>query len=172
MSKFKVGDVVRFVPTLHVDEVEETAHCQVVNCSGWHDDLKYRWSFSSAVLSKVGYAPAPAEPAPPRFKIGDVVQLKSGGPLMTVGINREDDLVIVQWANAKLEIDYDHFHEDMLQFPGNESKTEDTGREAMREACIKIAQRTEIDVGPHDGREAVAGKLRSAIVRAIMALET
>lgn len=52
------------------------------------------------------------------FKIGDVVQLKSGGPLMTVSSVGEKSTVNCYWFNEKsgeYELKYASFKPDMLK---------------------------------------------------------
>lgn len=58
-----------------------------------------------------------------KFKVGDLVQLKSGGPVMTVSKVPESsiDLYTCQWfAGAKLSQGY--FREDELQSPEAKKK--------------------------------------------------
>ena len=49
-----------------------------------------------------------------KFKIGDVVQLKSGGPQMTV-MKIEDSEVTCLWFNAKQEEKNGKYHEGLLR---------------------------------------------------------
>ena len=55
------------------------------------------------------------------MKIGDVVQLKSGGPLMTISDgpeNEADDDVVCQWfETSSSAIGEWTFHKDMLTMP-------------------------------------------------------
>lgn len=39
----------------------------------------------------------------PKFQPGTVVQLKSGGPLMTVKQDRGDDQIVCEWFDSKQE---------------------------------------------------------------------
>jgi uncharacterized protein YodC (DUF2158 family) len=50
----------------------------------------------------------------PAFKLGDVVQLKSGGPSMTVTTAREKDQVGCHWFSEHGDIKWFNFHPDAL----------------------------------------------------------
>jgi uncharacterized protein YodC (DUF2158 family) len=48
-------------------------------------------------------------------KIGDVVRLRSGGPLMTVlTTNAEKELVVCSWFDQKDELKSGSFHQNQL----------------------------------------------------------
>ena len=49
-----------------------------------------------------------------RFKVGDTVQLKSGGPIMTVDEEHDDDSVTCQWF-LKQEVKMGVFKQAALQ---------------------------------------------------------
>jgi uncharacterized protein YodC (DUF2158 family) len=49
------------------------------------------------------------------FKVGDVVQLKSGGPLMTVSSPSDGGKVFCEWFNRDWESRADKFHPDCLK---------------------------------------------------------
>lgn len=53
-----------------------------------------------------------------KFKIGDVVRLNSGGPIMTVRDNDSERLVTCNWfeyiPNLKNSLEVGTFHEDQL----------------------------------------------------------
>ncbi len=48
------------------------------------------------------------------FNIGDTVQLKSGGPLMTVAYYNHDGQCVCNWFNNKDEVITAVFHDEML----------------------------------------------------------
>jgi uncharacterized protein YodC (DUF2158 family) len=49
------------------------------------------------------------------FRVGDVVRLRSGGPLMTVNSTEEDSTVGTNWFNTGLELQWDAFSTNMLE---------------------------------------------------------
>ena len=53
------------------------------------------------------------------FKKGDVVQLKSGGPLMTISNYTQNDKVFCQWFNGK-EPKGEVFNQEMLTLTYND----------------------------------------------------
>jgi len=55
-----------------------------------------------------------------KFKRGDVVQLKSGGPLMTVEHCEFEDVVECTWFDDRQHRKGDKFHEYLLQEASDE----------------------------------------------------
>ena len=52
------------------------------------------------------------------FKNGDEVQLKSGGPIMTIQyIDSEIETISCSWFDGKRELKNGSFHPDSLKFP-------------------------------------------------------
>ena len=49
-----------------------------------------------------------------RFKRGDTVKLKSGGPVMTVASADKEDQVTCQWFDGQ-KLEQSTFHEDQLE---------------------------------------------------------
>ena len=49
------------------------------------------------------------------LKRGDVVRLKSGGPIMTVGKVSSDGEVICAWFNHAEDVKREVFHQDLLE---------------------------------------------------------
>jgi uncharacterized protein YodC (DUF2158 family) len=62
-----------------------------------------------------------------KFKAGDIVQLKSGGPKMTVRFydqnfgGSESDDVLCEWFDAKAELKYAKFNQESLNLVDKES---------------------------------------------------
>ena len=50
-----------------------------------------------------------------KFKRGDTVKLKSGGPAMTVASAAKGDEVECHWFDAKLRLVHSTFHEEELE---------------------------------------------------------
>lgn len=66
-------------------------------------------------MSKSRKAEAAKKPAPLRFKLGDVVRLKSGGPDMTIGgLHPDTGIISVVFFNEK-EMNGGVFHQDAIQ---------------------------------------------------------
>lgn len=49
------------------------------------------------------------------FKIGDVVQLKSGGPAMTVSETNDAGMVLCTWFNSQNELQKQAFTQEILK---------------------------------------------------------
>jgi uncharacterized protein YodC (DUF2158 family) len=50
-----------------------------------------------------------------QFRVGDVVQLKSGGPLMTVDGSDDNGMIVCSWFGRKAKRRQDRFAEATLQ---------------------------------------------------------
>lgn len=56
------------------------------------------------------------------FKIGDVVQLKSGGPTMTVSETNDVGMALCTWFDANNEIQEKAFNQELLKAHKNVSR--------------------------------------------------
>jgi uncharacterized protein YodC (DUF2158 family) len=67
------------------------------------------------------------------FKVGDLVRLKSGSPVMTVGLFKENgDVRCGYWDQQKAAFDYAQFPPAMLMAVSREEATHKAQQEAKR----------------------------------------